>query len=123
MLKRTSQSGRAEAAFSDSVISDSDPPSYEETPALDQPAAVVLDQLASIRSRGLEAEMQLGRAVYPGLSDVMNFPSPDLVGDAGPVKNPANTHIVPLSGSRRSLASVGRLSAKRQYPRAIFQYG
>ncbi|NNE72830.1 MAG: carotenoid oxygenase family protein [Acidimicrobiales bacterium] len=47
-----------------------------------------------IRSRGLQAEVKLGRAAYPGLSDVMNFPSPDLVGDAGPVKNPANTHIV-----------------------------
>ena len=47
-----------------------------------------------IRSRGLEAEMALGRAVYPGLSDVMNFPDPALVGDAGPIKNRANTHIV-----------------------------
>ena len=47
-----------------------------------------------IRSRALGAEMKLGRAVYPGLSDVMNFPDASLVGDAGPVKNPANTHIV-----------------------------
>jgi len=47
-----------------------------------------------IRSKGLRAEAALGRAVYPGLSDVMNFPDASLVGDAGPVKNPANTHIV-----------------------------
>ena len=38
--------------------------------------------------------MALGRAVYPGLGDVMNFPDASLVGDAGPVKNPANTHII-----------------------------
>ncbi len=47
-----------------------------------------------IRSKGLEAEMRLGHAAYPGLSDVMNFPDESVVGDAGPVKNPANTHIV-----------------------------
>ncbi|MEZ5177838.1 MAG: carotenoid oxygenase family protein [Acidimicrobiales bacterium] len=28
-----------------------------------------------IRSRGLEAEARLGHAVYPGLGDVMNFPT------------------------------------------------
>ena len=47
-----------------------------------------------IRSSGLVAEVELGRAVYPGLGDVMNFPDVSLVGDAGPVKNPANTHII-----------------------------
>jgi carotenoid cleavage dioxygenase-like enzyme len=47
-----------------------------------------------IRSRALCAEARLGRAVYPGLSEVMSFPDPSLVGDAGPVKNPANTHII-----------------------------
>ncbi len=47
-----------------------------------------------IRSRGLQAEAKLGRAVYPGLGDVMNFPDRSLTGDAGPVKNPANTHII-----------------------------
>ena len=46
-----------------------------------------------VRSRGLEAEIALGRSVYPGLSDLMNFPDKSLVGDAGPVKNRANTHI------------------------------
>ncbi|MEI7591643.1 MAG: carotenoid oxygenase family protein [Actinomycetes bacterium] len=47
-----------------------------------------------IQSRGLGAEMKQGRALYPGLSEVMHFPDADLVGDAGPVKNPANTHII-----------------------------
>lgn len=47
-----------------------------------------------IRSRGLCAEAKLGRAAYPGLSEVTDFPDSSLVGDAGPVKNPANTHIV-----------------------------
>ncbi|MEO6626972.1 MAG: carotenoid oxygenase family protein, partial [Aquihabitans sp.] len=51
-----------------------------------------------IRSKGLSAEVELGRAVYPGLSDVMNFPDASLVGDAGPVKNPANTHVVRHAG-------------------------
>ncbi len=30
-----------------------------------------------IRSRGLEVEARVGRAVYPGLSEVMNFPDPE----------------------------------------------
>lgn len=47
-----------------------------------------------IRSKGLCAEVGLGRAVYPGLSNVLDFPDRSLTGDAGPVKNPANTHIV-----------------------------
>lgn len=51
-----------------------------------------------IRSRALEAEIGLGRSVYPGLGDVMSFPDPALVGGAGPVKNPANTHIIRHAG-------------------------
>ena len=51
-----------------------------------------------IRSKGLGAEMELGRSVYRGLGEVMEFPSPELVGDAGPVKNPANTHIIRHAG-------------------------
>ncbi|MEL7206619.1 MAG: carotenoid oxygenase family protein [Actinomycetota bacterium] len=47
-----------------------------------------------IRSKGLRAEIANGRAVYSGLGEVMDFPDPELVGDAGPVKNPANTHII-----------------------------
>ena len=60
-----------------------------------------------IRSRGLEAEARLGRAVYPGLSDVMNFPDPELVGDAGPVKNPANTHVIRHAGRYLALWEGG----------------
>ncbi|MGI9577862.1 MAG: carotenoid oxygenase family protein [Microthrixaceae bacterium] len=47
-----------------------------------------------IRSRGLQRENELGHAIYPGLGNVMEFPDRDVTGDAGPVKNPANTHIV-----------------------------
>lgn len=60
-----------------------------------------------IRSRGLEAEVGLGRAVYPGLSDVLSFPDPALVGRAGPVKNPANTHIVRHAGRYLALWEGG----------------
>ena len=60
-----------------------------------------------IRSRGLEAEISLGHAVYPGLSDVMNFPDASIVGDAGPVKNPANTHIVRHAGKILALWEQG----------------
>ena len=60
-----------------------------------------------IRSRGLVAEARLGRAVYPGLSEVMNFPDPGLVGDAGPVKNPANTHIIRHAGRYLALWEGG----------------
>jgi carotenoid cleavage dioxygenase-like enzyme len=60
-----------------------------------------------IRTRGLNAEIDLGRAAYPGLSDVMNFPDAALVGDAGPVKNRANTHIVRHAGKLLALWEQG----------------
>lgn len=60
-----------------------------------------------IRSRALVAELALGRAVYPGLGDVLSFPDPSLVGDAGPVKNPANTHIVRHAGRYLALWEGG----------------
>lgn len=60
-----------------------------------------------IRSRGLGAEMRLGRAVYPGLGDVTAFPSRELTGDAGPVKNPANTHIISHAGRYLALWEGG----------------
>jgi carotenoid cleavage dioxygenase len=60
-----------------------------------------------IRSRGLGAEIRLGKAIYPGLSDVMNFPDESLTGDAGPVKNPANTHIVRHAGKLLALWEQG----------------
>ena len=47
-----------------------------------------------IRSKGLLAEVAHGAAIYPGLGNVMDFPDRSLTGAAGPVKNPANTHIV-----------------------------
>ena len=60
-----------------------------------------------IRSRGLEAEAALGRAVYPGLGAVTDFPNRDLVGTAGPVKNPANTHIIRHAGRYLALWEGG----------------
>ncbi len=60
-----------------------------------------------IRTRGLSAEIDRGRALYPGLSDVMAFPDPALVGDAGPVKNPANTHIIRHAGRYLALWEGG----------------
>ncbi|MEZ5142678.1 MAG: carotenoid oxygenase family protein [Acidimicrobiales bacterium] len=51
-----------------------------------------------VRSRGLQAELALGRAVYPGLGNVMDFPDRSLTGDAGPVKNVANTHVIRHAG-------------------------
>lgn len=46
-----------------------------------------------VRSRGLEAEIAAGRALYGGMANAV-FPGPELVGDAGPMKNVANTNIV-----------------------------
>ena len=60
-----------------------------------------------IHSKALDAEIRLGRNVYPGLADMMNFPSEELVGDAGPVKNPANTHIVRHAGKTLALWEGG----------------
>lgn len=51
-----------------------------------------------VHSRGLAAERAHGAAIYPGLGNVMEFPDRSLTGDAGPVKNPANTHIVSHAG-------------------------
>jgi carotenoid cleavage dioxygenase-like enzyme len=50
-----------------------------------------------IRSAGLEAEVAAGRSIYGGLGE-MYLPGPDEVGDAGPMKNPANTNIVSHAG-------------------------
>ena len=47
------------------------------------------------------------KAAYPGLSDVMNFPDASIVGDAGPVKNPSNTHIIRHAGKLLSLWEQG----------------
>lgn len=60
-----------------------------------------------IRSRGLGAEVAHERSIYPGLGDVMNFPDRSLTGDAGPVKNPANTHIISHAGRYLALWEGG----------------
>lgn len=60
-----------------------------------------------IRTPMLQAEMKAGRALYPGLANLMDFPDPDLVGDAGPIKNPANTHIVKHAGKLLALYETG----------------
>ncbi len=60
-----------------------------------------------IRTPMLEAEISAGRALYPGLADVMNFPDPALIGDAGPIKNPANTHIIRHAGRMFALYETG----------------
>jgi carotenoid cleavage dioxygenase-like enzyme len=59
-----------------------------------------------IESAGLEVERRLGRSVYGGLSD-LRPPDPELVGAAGPLKNPANTHIVRHAGRWLCLFEAG----------------
>ncbi|MCB1026335.1 MAG: carotenoid oxygenase family protein, partial [Microthrixaceae bacterium] len=60
-----------------------------------------------IRSKGLGAELRHGQAVYSGLSEVLHFPDRELTGDAGPVKNPANTHIIGHAGRLLALWEGG----------------
>lgn len=59
-----------------------------------------------IRTAGLEAEIRAGRALYGGLGD-MHFPSRAEAGDAGPMKNLANTHIVRHAGRYLALWEGG----------------
>lgn len=59
-----------------------------------------------IRSRGLEAEIAAGRALYGGMANA-SFPGPDLVGDAGPMKNVANTNVVRHGGRLLCLWEAG----------------
>jgi carotenoid cleavage dioxygenase-like enzyme len=60
-----------------------------------------------IQSRALEVELKLGRPLYYGLSELGNFPDAEVVGDAGPVKNPANTHIIRHAGRYLTLWEGG----------------
>jgi carotenoid cleavage dioxygenase len=60
-----------------------------------------------IRSKGLMAEIAHGSAIYPGLGNVLDFPDRSLTGDAGPVKNPANTHVIEHAGRRLALWEGG----------------
>lgn len=60
-----------------------------------------------IRTPMFQVEEKAGRALYPGLAEIMNFPGPELVGDAGPIKNPANTNIVRYAGKLLALYETG----------------
>ncbi len=51
-----------------------------------------------IQTAGLGVEMREGHGIYPGLGDIANWPDQSVTGDAGPVKNPANTHIIRHAG-------------------------
>jgi carotenoid cleavage dioxygenase-like enzyme len=59
-----------------------------------------------IRSAGLEAEMRAGRALYGGLGE-LHMPGPDEVGDAGAMKNVANTNIIHHAGRYLALWEAG----------------
>ena len=59
-----------------------------------------------IRSAGLEAEIRAGHAIYGGMAQPV-FPDRDLVGDAGPMKNVANTHVVRHAGRTMCLWEAG----------------
>ena len=60
-----------------------------------------------VKSRGLGAEVSRGQAIYPGLGNVLEFPDASLTGTAGPVKNPANTHIIRHAGHYLALWEGG----------------
>ena len=59
-----------------------------------------------IRTKGLEAEVRAGHSLYGGMGD-LDFPSRKDVGDAGPIKNPANTNIVRHAGRHLALYEAG----------------
>jgi len=54
-----------------------------------------------VRSRGLEAEVRAGHALYGGLSE-FRLPNPDVIAEAGMMKNTANTNVIHHAG--RTLA-------------------
>ncbi len=59
-----------------------------------------------IRSAGLEAEIAAGHALYGGMANA-DFPGPEVVGDAGSMKNVANTHVVRHAGRILCLWEAG----------------
>jgi len=59
-----------------------------------------------IRSRGLAAEQKVGRSLYGGMAEA-SFPGRDVVGDAGPMKNVANTHVMRHAGQTLCLWEAG----------------
>jgi carotenoid cleavage dioxygenase len=60
-----------------------------------------------VRSRGLLAELDEGRALYGGLSE-FTLPGPELVAKAGMMKNTANTHVVGHAGRILALMEGAR---------------
>ena len=60
-----------------------------------------------IRTRALQAEMARGHALYHGLSELLQFPDPEVMAEAGPIKNPANTHIIRHAGRHLALWEGG----------------
>jgi carotenoid cleavage dioxygenase len=58
-----------------------------------------------VRSRGLAAEARRGEACYGGLAEFRPAP-PDVVEEAGPIKNVANTHFVRHAGRYLALLEV-----------------
>ncbi len=59
-----------------------------------------------IRSAGLGVEERVGHAVYGGMAQPA-FPDPEVVGDAGPLKNVANTHVVRHAGRTKCQWEAG----------------
>ncbi len=59
-----------------------------------------------IASRGLAAEQRAGRALYGGMANAQ-FPGPELVGDAGSMKNVANTNVLRHAGRILCLWEAG----------------
>lgn len=60
-----------------------------------------------IRSRGLEAERRAGTSLYGGMANAQ-FPGPEVVGDAGAIKNVANTNVLRHAGRILCLWEGGR---------------
>jgi len=60
-----------------------------------------------VESKGLAAERRAGHALYGGLS-AFSMPAPEVVAEAGPMKNTANTHVVRHAGRTFALMEAGR---------------
>jgi carotenoid cleavage dioxygenase len=60
-----------------------------------------------VRSKGLEAERRAGHALFGGLSD-FRMPPEDVMAEAGPMKNTANTHVWRHAGRIFALMEAGR---------------
>ncbi len=60
-----------------------------------------------VESAGLLAERRAGSALYGGLSE-FRMPSPELLAEAGPLKNAANTHVWRHAGRTIALLEAAR---------------